>query len=177
MQATVSEPVWRQVNQLRKAGDLPGAWNTGFAGLAENPQDRYLKGALFWVCYDYLKGFLQPIMLRGQQNSGYRPNDREYRDIDGILEVIGQLQIPAGGFEYSRLLALFRKNMDCFPSLIRQVMQHQVDLFSDEDKTPYVSDKSKKGHSLFLIEKFMGVLFFIPFLHLVENIFARLKHL
>ncbi len=143
MQATISEPVWRQVNQLRKAGDLPGAWNTGFAGLAENPQDRYLKGALFWVCYDYLKGFLQPIMLRGQQNSGYRPNDREYRDIDGILEVIGQLQIPAGGFEYSRLLALFRKNMDCFPSLVRLVMQHQGDLFSDEDKTPYISDKGE----------------------------------
>ncbi|MGI2028282.1 DUF7017 domain-containing protein [Endozoicomonas acroporae] len=143
MQAAVSEPVWQQVNRLRKAGDLPGAWNTGFAGLAENPQNRYLRGALFWVCYDYLKGFLQPIMLRGQQNSGYRPSDREYRDIEGILEVIGQLQIPTGGFEYSRLLVLFRKNMDCFPTLIRLVMQHQDDLFNDEDKMPYVSDRGE----------------------------------
>lgn len=25
MQAAVSEPVWQQVNRLRKAGDLPGA--------------------------------------------------------------------------------------------------------------------------------------------------------
>lgn len=111
--------------------------------MAENPQDRYLRGALFWVCYDYLKGFLQPIMSRGQQNSGYRPSDREYRDIEGVLEVIGQLQIPTGGFEYSRLLVLFRKNMDCFPTLIRLVIQHQDDLFNDEDKVPYVSDRGE----------------------------------
>lgn len=143
MQTVAGESRSQQVNRLRKTGDLPGAWNTGFAALAENPQDRYLRGALFWVCYDYLKGFLQPIMVRGLQNNAYRPNDREYRDIEGVLEVIGQLQIPTGGFEYSRLLVLFRKNMDCFPTLIRQVMQHQTDLFNDEDKAPYVSDKGE----------------------------------
>lgn len=143
MQAVVAESISKQINRLRKAGDLAGAWNSGFAALAENSQDGYLKGSLFWVCYDYLKGFLQPIMMRGQQNNAYHPSDREYRDIERVLEVIAQLQIPLGGFEYTRLLILFRKNMDCFPTLVRLVIQHQKYLFNDEDKTPYVSDKGE----------------------------------
>ncbi len=45
----------QQVTQLRKSGDLQKAWNIGCAALQQNPNDTYLKGAFFWVCYDYLK--------------------------------------------------------------------------------------------------------------------------
>ncbi len=46
----MNEPANRTVNNLRKSGDLQGAWEFGFQALQAAPQDTYLKGALFWVC-------------------------------------------------------------------------------------------------------------------------------
>lgn len=43
----MNEPANRTVNNLRKSGDLQGAWEFGFQALQAAPQDTYLKGALF----------------------------------------------------------------------------------------------------------------------------------
>ncbi len=43
----MNEPANRTVNNLRKSGDLQGAWEFGFQALQAAPQDSYLKGALF----------------------------------------------------------------------------------------------------------------------------------
>jgi len=50
-----TEQPFRTVTNLRKAGNLQEAWSVGFAALEQSPQDTYLNGSLFWVCYDYIK--------------------------------------------------------------------------------------------------------------------------
>ncbi len=53
------------------------------------------------------------------------------------------LNIETGGFEYSRLLQLFRKNLSFFPSLVHCLLNHQDTLFTEEDKQPYRHDKGE----------------------------------
>ena len=63
---------FRKINSLRKAGKLQDAWNFGCPAVKESPNDAYLKGAFFWVCYDYLKQVQAKIKERAQQNYAWR---------------------------------------------------------------------------------------------------------
>ena len=73
-----SEQPFRTVTNLRKAGNLQEAWNAGFAALEQTPQDAYLKGALFWVCYEYIKQQQEAITKRSGGSGNVRPSDFEF---------------------------------------------------------------------------------------------------
>ena len=141
---TMNEYPSQQINRLRKAGQLDEAWKIGVVEIQQNPNNKYLKSAFFWVCYEYLRAVQNPIMDRGKSNSNFRPMNDEYNRIGFLLDWIVSLDIPPGGFEYSRLFFLFRKNLEIFQQLVLILIKHQERLFTDEDKKPF---KGGKGES------------------------------
>ncbi len=139
----MSEPANRTVNNLRKSGDLQGAWNFGFEALQSAPQDTYLRGALFWVCYEFLKLRLENLNKRASTSKNYRPTDFEFEQVEDLLQTIMSLQIATGGLEYKMLLIQFRKCLEWFPSMVRLVLQYQGALFDDEAKKPFQAEKGE----------------------------------
>ncbi len=53
------------VTRLRKAGELKDAWDMAEDAIRKTPDDLYLKQAVFWVCYAFLKN-IQEIYLQHQ---------------------------------------------------------------------------------------------------------------
>lgn len=139
----MNEPANRTVNNLRKSGDLKGAWEFGFQALENSPQDIYLKGALFWVCYEYIKQYQEKIAKRGASSKNYRPSNYEFEQLERLLSTVISFQIPLGGLEYKMLLVQFKKNLEWFPTLIHFVLLHQTVLFDEEAKTPFQTEKGE----------------------------------
>ncbi|MGF1758952.1 tetratricopeptide repeat protein [Photobacterium sagamiensis] len=139
----MTEQPFRTVTNLRKSGNLQEAWNVGFAALEQSPQDAYLKGALFWVCYEYLKQQQERIAKRAASSNNYRPSDFEFEQIERLLQTVMNLDIPTGKLEYKMLLVQFKKNLEWFPTLIHCVLRHQVALFDNEDKQPFQAEKGE----------------------------------
>lgn len=139
----MNEPANRTVNNLRKSGDLQGAWEFGFQALQAAPQDSYLKGALFWVCYEFLKHQLEKLNKRASSSDNYRPTDFEFDQIENLLQTIVDLDIATGGLEYKMLLIQFKKSLEWFPTLIHLVLRHQTVLFDDDAKTPFQAEKGE----------------------------------
>ncbi|MDB4807105.1 hypothetical protein OAG89_03905 [Pseudomonadales bacterium] len=148
----MEEQLFRTITNLRKAGSLQEAWDLGCPAVQENPNDSYLKGAFFWVCYDYMKEVQAPIKERAKQNNGSNaPNQSELERINFLLDWVVWLNIPPGGYEYRSLLLLFQKNLESVPKLVLLLMQFGTSLFEDEDKKPY---ENEKGESPSLMLKF-----------------------
>jgi len=139
----MSEQPFRTVNNLRKAGNLQEAWNVGFAALEQSPQDNYLKGALFWVCYEYLKQQQAKIANRGASSNNFRPSDFEFEQIESLLQTIMGFEIPIGGLEYKMLLVQFKKNLTWFPTMVHCVLRHQSALFDSESRQPFQAEKGE----------------------------------
>ncbi|TVL33704.1 DUF7017 domain-containing protein [Shewanella algae] len=139
----MNEPANRTVTNLRKSGDLKGAWEFGFQALENAPQNTYLKGALFWVCYEYIKQYQDKIAKRGASSKNYRPSDYEFEQIERLLSIIISFELPLGGLEYKMLLVQFKKNLKWFPTLIHFVLSHQAALFDEEAKTPFQAEKGE----------------------------------
>lgn len=139
----MNEQPFRAVNNLRKSGKLQEAWNVGFAALEQTPHDVYLKGSLFWVCYEYLKQKQEKVATRATTSGNYRPSDFEFEQIENLLQTIAGLEIPTGGLEYKMLLVQFRKNIEWFPSLIHMVLDKQGTIFDDESKQPFQAEKGE----------------------------------
>jgi len=139
----MTEQPFRTVNNLRKSGNLQEAWNIGFTALEQSPQDEYLKGSLFWVCYEYLKQFQAPITKRGTSSNNYRPSDFEFEQIENLLQTIMNLQIKTGGLECKMLLVQFKKNIEWFPTIVKYVLHHQAALFDQEAKSPFQAEKGE----------------------------------
>lgn len=148
----MDEKPFQKINRLRKAGNLAEAWDVGCSAVQENPNDQYLKGAFFWVCYAYLKEVQSNIKSRAEVGNGeYAPNADELERINFLLDWIIWLNIPPGGYEYRSLLLSFQKNIECVPKLVLLLVKYSNNLFTDEDKQPYVS---KNGESPSLMHKF-----------------------
>lgn len=128
---------------MRKAGDLQEAWNVGFAALEHSPQDMYIKGALFWVCYEFIKQQQGKISKRAASSNNFRPSDFEFERIEDLLQTIVSFDIPTGGLEYKMLLVQFKKNLEWFPSLVNLVLCHQDALFDEESKKPFQAEKGE----------------------------------
>ncbi|GAL04811.1 hypothetical protein JCM19237_4177 [Photobacterium aphoticum] len=139
---SVEQP-FRTVTNLRKSGNLQEAWNVGFAALEHSPQDSYLKGALFWVCYEFIKQQQERISKRAVSSNNFRPSDFEFERIENLLQTIVSFDIPTGGLEYKMLLVQFKKNLEWFPSLVNLVLRHQGALFDDESKKPFQAEKGE----------------------------------
>ncbi|ELV7508270.1 hypothetical protein ACET7Q_11595 [Aeromonas veronii] len=139
----MNEQPFRTVTNLRKAGHLQEAWNVGFAALEQSPQDAYLKGALFWVCYEFIKQHQLKISKRAASSNNFRPSDFEFESIESLLQTIVTFDIPTGGLEYKMLLVQFKKNLEWFPTLIHFVLRHQGSLFDAEAKQPFQSENGE----------------------------------
>ena len=137
------EHTFQSVNRLRKSGNLDQAWALGVEEVQRNPNDNYLKGAFFWVCYDYLKNIQNPIIERGKANKNYFPQEHERNRIAQYLDWILWLNLPVSGFEYSRLLFLFRNNAEYFPQIINLVLIHRLLIFDEEARLPYSLEKGE----------------------------------
>jgi hypothetical protein len=148
----MDEQLFQKINRLRKSGNLAEAWDVGYPAVQENPNDQYLKGAFFWLCYTYLKEVQSSIKSRAEGGNGdYTPNSGELERINFLLDWIIWLNIPPGGYEYRSLLLSFQKNLECLPKLILILIKYSDNLFTDEDKQPYVNEK---GESPSLMLKF-----------------------
>ncbi len=139
----MNEQPFRTVTNLRKAGNLQEAWNVGFAALEHSPQDAYLKGALFWVCYELIKQYQSKISKRAAASNNFRPSEFEFEHIENLLTTIVNLDIPTGGLEYKMLLVQFKKNLEWFPTLVHLVLRHQCALFDDDAKKPFQAEKGE----------------------------------
>ncbi|PLW83361.1 hypothetical protein CWI75_08180 [Kineobactrum sediminis] len=140
----MEEPLFRVITNLRKAGNLAEAWEVGCPAVQENPQDAYLKGSFFWVCYDYLKQVQAPIKQRAEGNNGnMQPNQGELDRINFLTDWIVWLNIPTGGFEYRTLLLVFQKNLEFLPKLILLLFVHNGSLFESGDEEPYPGEKGE----------------------------------
>ncbi len=144
----------RQLNEkitnLRKSGRLAEAWELARPAAEANPQDQYAKGALFWVCYAYLKEIQNGIKQRAIENNGdHTPNPGELQHIESFLDWIEWLNIPSGGIEYRTLILQFNKNLEHLPKLILLSARRLDDLFEDKDKEPYLSPKGESPSLMF----------------------------
>ena len=137
------EQPFKVINQLRKAGRLDEAWNVGCPAVQENPQDSYLKGAFFWVCYAYMKQVQGKISERGKANGNFLPNQAEADRINFLLDWINWLAIPPGGYEHRSLLLTCQKNLEAFPKLVILLFSCRQSLYETGDKAPYQSDRGE----------------------------------
>jgi len=138
----MGEQLFRTITNLRKEGKLQEAWDLGCPAVQQTPNDNYLKGSFFWVCYDFLKQIQAPIKARALDNgSNYKPNQAELERINFLLDWIIWLEIPPSGFEYRSLLLLFQKSLESIPKLIVLLVKYGDTLFEDEDKIPYQGEK------------------------------------
>lgn len=148
----MEEPLFRTITNLRKSGKLQEAWDLGCPAVQENPSDRYLRGAFFWVCYEHLKQVQAAIKEKAQQNNGnFTPNAGQLDRINFLIEWVMWLKLPPGGIEYRSLFLVFQKNLESIPKLVILLAQFSDSLFEDEDRQPYKGDK---GESPSLILKF-----------------------
>lgn len=133
-----------KITNLRKSGRLAEAWALARPAVEANPLDQYAKGALFWVCYAYLKEIQNGIKGRATSNNGdHMPGPGELEQINYYLDWIAWLNIPSGGIEYRNLILLFNKNLEYLSKLILLLVGHIDDLFEGKDKEPYLSPKGE----------------------------------
>lgn len=148
----MDEKLSQKINRLRKSGHLAEAWNVGCPAIQEHSNDQYLKGAFFWVCYDYLKEMQNLIKSRADSGNGnHTPNASELERINSLLDWIIWLDIPPGGFEYRNLLLICQNNLEYMPKLVLLLVNFSDNLFTDKDRQPYVNEN---GESPSLMLKF-----------------------
>ena len=139
----MEQQTFKVISELRKSGKLDEAWNVGCPAVQENPNDNYLKGSFFWVCYGYLKQLQNTITQRGKTNGNYHPNQAEADRINFFLDWIVWLAIPPGGYEHRSLMLIFQKNLDAFPKLVHLLFSCRASLFEESDKIPYQSERGE----------------------------------
>lgn len=148
----MDEPLNKQITELRKAGMLSEAWELGCPAVQEYPNNMYIKGAFFWLCYDYIKLVQTDIKTRSNQNNPSRqPSHSDLKRINFYLDWIIWLNIPQGGLEYRLLLISCQRNLEHIPKLVQILMPINLGLFESEDKKPFINDK---GESPSLMLKF-----------------------
>ncbi len=148
----MDEPLFKVVNKLRKQGDLHEAWDVGCPAVQQVPNDAYLKGAFFWVCYDFLKQVHSQVKGRADENDReYKVTHSELDRINFLIDWIVWLDIPDGGFEYRSLLLLFQRYLESIPKLVVLLAHHVDSLFDAGDEEPY---QGENGESPSLMLKF-----------------------
>lgn len=140
----MEEPLSRTITNLRKEGKLQEAWDLACPAVQENPDDTYLKGAFFWVCYGFLKQVQVQIKSRALENeSNFKPNQGELERINFLLDWVIWLDIPPGGYEYRSLLLLFQRCLESVPKLALLLVKYGNTLFEKEDQKPYQGEKGE----------------------------------
>ena len=115
----MSEWPSKVIYELRKSGNLKEAWKFGVQAVKENPDDQYLKDAMFWVCYDYIKDVHKKLETRSNsQNDKHKPNPEDIKKVEYYTRCIEKLEVDPNDFNYRNLLISCNKNLRHFPNLV-----------------------------------------------------------
>jgi len=157
----MTEQPFKAITRLRKSGNLKEAWDLGVQAVKDNPNDQYIKGAMFWVCYAYIKSAQSKIAVRAAtQNDEHTPSLSEIKEVEFYARCIEKLGVEPDEYNYRSLLLICQRNLQCFPNLILLLLKHSKKqvfggafgkLFLNEDKVPF---DNGKGESPSLMLKF-----------------------
>jgi len=150
------------ITRLRKSGKLRDAWELGVQAVKEHPSDQYIKGAMFWVCYAYIKNLQEKIKERENSNNGEStPSFTEIKEIEFYVRCIAKLDVTPDDFNYRSLLLINQRSLEHFPNLVLLLFTQSKNksfsspfgkLFLTEDFIPY---NNSKGESPSLTLKFV----------------------
>lgn len=152
----MDEHVSQTVSRLRKEGKLKEAWDIACPAIEDSPDNKYLKSAFFWLCYDHLKVILARIKARPAENVSEK--NIEVKDLDDInyfIDWIDWLDLKAEKVAYRSLLLIFQRYLHLIPKLVLVLYKNFDHLFEAEDKQPF---KNEKGESPSLMLKFTRTL-------------------
>lgn len=143
----------KAITRLRREGKLEEALELGRVSFQQSPDNSYLKQAIFWVCYDFLKKIQEVIKRRGKDSGNFNPTPFEHKNIDKYLQIIRILNLSSGGniCVYRSLFLIFQKNLGAIPELVLLLIEHEPAFEKGKDDVPYVSEN---GESSSLMLKF-----------------------
>lgn len=143
----------KAITRLRREGRLDEALELGRVSLKQSPDNSYLKQAIFWVCYEFLKKIQEAIKRRGKESGNFKPTTFELDEIDKYLNIIKILNLSSGGniCVYRSLFLVFQKNLGAIPELVLLLLEHEPAFEIGKDDVPYASEN---GESSSLMLKF-----------------------
>lgn len=141
------------ITRLRREGRLEEALELGRVALQQSPENYYLRQAIFWVCYDFLKKIQEVIRRRGEDSGNLKPTPFELEKIHKYIKIIRILNLSSGGkiCVYRSLFLIFQKNLGAIPELALLLLEHQPTFEIGKDDKPYFS---AIGESPSLVLKF-----------------------
>lgn len=136
----MSNEIFAQIRKLKQQGNFVEAWNCGYAIYQNEPNNTYLRTALFWVCYSAIKAVQTPILAR--QNKA--PNVNEQNIVNSWIRCIGQLNLPVPCEELDfRFFNLFKGCGEHYQTYIQMIIFYGSSLYQPNDLKPYQTDKGE----------------------------------
>ena len=132
----------QQVTTLRKSGRLNDALSFGLNALQNNPNDTYLKGALAWVYYEFIKNDalkLKKLVEKSPNNSAKQPLVQQiHRNSQAYYRL--QLSLPdLAGSNIMRVLTTVGSHLPFFAAWCTWF---GVDGFSEGDFSFFATEKA-----------------------------------
>lgn len=144
------------VSQLRKSGELTKAWDIACPAIQENTDDKYLKGAFFWLCYEFLKQISVRIKEKNEdQEKVTSICDKDLEEIDFYVDWIERVDYPPDEYSYRSILLIYQNYLEFIPRLALLLYRRFDYLFQPEDKKPW---RSVNSESPCLMVKFTRIL-------------------
>ena len=128
----------KQVDNLRKAGNLDQALKLGCDLLKESPNDKYLKNSVGWVLHDQIKHDVQHARSQPHNSSSAQLSKK----IRSCVRLYAKLALPRPDLLFSRIVfwAFFAPGTHEF--LTKFLKWAGIDAFRPED---FQSDSTKDG--------------------------------
>ena len=128
----------KQVDDLRKAGNLGQALKLGRDLLKENPNDKYLKNSVGWVLHDQIKCDVQHEKSQSHSSSSAQLSKK----IRSCLRLYAELDLPRPDLLFSRIVFWVFFAPGTHEFLTKFLKWAGIDAFRPED---FRSDSTKDG--------------------------------
>lgn len=129
----------KQVDDLRKAGDLDQALKLGRSLLKERPNDKYLKNSVGWVLHDQIKCDVQHARSQSHTSSSTQLS----KQIRSHVRLYAELDLPRPDLLFSRIVSWAFLAPGTHEFLTKFLKWAGIDAFRPED---FRSDSTKDGH-------------------------------
>jgi tetratricopeptide (TPR) repeat protein len=136
----MSNEVFAKIRELKKKEQFDNAWNCGYSVFEGDPNNTYLRTALFWICYAAIKAVQEPVLSR--QNKA--PNSNEQRIVNSWVSRIGHLKLdlPCEELDF-RFFNLFKGCGEHYQTYIQMLIFYGPNLYQPKDKEPYQTEKGE----------------------------------
>lgn len=136
----MSSEVFAQIRALKQQGNFVDAWNCGYSGFQNEPENTFLRTSLFWVCYAAIKAVQEPILTR--QNKAPSANEQDI--VNSWISCIGQLNltVPCEELDF-RLFNLFKGCGEHYQTYVQMLTYYGPNLYQPKDLQPYKTDKGE----------------------------------